>query len=397
MSLKANAHINVLLIEDNPDDALLIQEALGDIGSASFNLDWVARLAEGMERLAEGDFDVVLLDLSLPDSQGLDTFTTAHEGSPAVPIILLTGLDDERVAVQAVQLGAQDYLVKNHVDGPSLVRSVRYAIERQHLLAEVVTHTQELSRINSDLESEISERKRAEEALARQAEELARSNAELEQFAYAASHDLQEPLRMVTSYVQILQDDYKGKLSEDADRFIGYAVEGATRMKALIDDLLAFSRVGTETESHTQLDCNQILEQVLGDLDAVIVETGAVITHEHLPTVNGSPTQLAQLLQNLISNGMKFQGEKPPRVHVGVESNTGEWVFSVRDNGIGIPPHQFDRIFLMFQRLHHRSEYPGTGIGLALCQKIVQRHGGRIWVESELGLGSTFYFTIKEI
>ena len=241
------------------------------------------------------------------------------------------------------------------------------------------------------------ENARLYETLEQRADELTRSNAELEQFAYAASHDLQEPLRMVTSYVQILHDDYKGKLSEDADRFIGYAIEGATRMKALIDDLLAFSRVGTETESHTQSDCNQILEQALGDLDAAIVDTGAVITHEHLPTVNGNPTQLAQLFQNLISNGMKFHGENPPRVHVGVKSNTGEWVFSVRDNGIGIPSHQFDRIFLMFQRLHHRSEYPGTGIGLALCQKIVQRHGGRIWVESELDLGSTFYFTIKEI
>jgi light-regulated signal transduction histidine kinase (bacteriophytochrome) len=167
-------------------------------------------------------------------------------------------------------------------------------------------------------------------------------------------------------------------------------------MKALIDDLLAFSRVGTETESHTQSDCNHILEQVLGDLDATIVDTGAVITNEHLPLVKGNPTQVAQLLQNLISNGMKFRGEKPPQVHISVESNAGEWVFSVRDNGIGISPHQFDRIFLMFQRLHHRSEYPGTGIGLALCHKIVQRHGGRIWVESELGLGSTFYFTIKK-
>ena len=395
MSLKPNAPANVLLIEDNPDDALLIQETLAE-GSAGFNLDWVVRLGEGMERLAGGDFDVVLLDLSLPDSQGLDTFTTAHKGSPAVPIILLTGLDDERVAIQAVQQGAQDYLVKSHVDGPLLARALRYAIERQHLLAEVVTHTEELSRINSELELEISERKRAEEALALQAEDLARSNAELEQFAYAASHDLQEPLRMVTSYVRILQDDYKGKLSEDADRFIGYAVEGATRMKALIDDLLAFSRVGTETESHTQSDCNHILEQVLGDLDATIVDTGAVITNEHLPLVKGNPTQVAQLLQNLISNGMKFRGEKPPQVHISVESNAGEWVFSVRDNGIGISPHQFDRIFLMFQRLHHRSEYPGTGIGLALCHKIVQRHGGRIWVESELGLGSTFYFTIKK-
>ena len=368
MSARANAHTNVLLIEDNPDDALLIQETLADIGSAGFNVDWVVRLAEGIERLAEQRFDVVLLDIGLPDSQGLDTFATAHEASPAVPIILLTGLDDERVAVQAVQQGAQDYLVKSHVDGPLLVRSLRYAIERQRLIAEVVTQTDELSRINS----------------------------ELEQFAYAASHDLQEPLRMVTSYMGILRDDYQGKLSEDADRFIGYAIDGATRMKALIDDLLDYSRVGTETESHTQADCDQIIELVLGDLDAAIIDTGTAITHDHLPTVNGNPIQLAQLFQNLIGNGVKFQGEKPPRVHIGVENNTREWVFSVRDNGIGIASHQFDRIFLMFQRLHHRSEYPGTGIGLALCQKIVQRHGGRIWVESEVGIGSTFYFTIKK-
>lgn len=364
----------ILLIEDNPDDAVLIQETLADTGNTSFEWVWVDRLSEGLDELASGRGDVVLLDLSLPDSHGLETFTKAQSQAPDVPIILLTGLDDEELAVQVVQKGAQDYLVKSHVEGQVLARSLRYAIERQNLLGEVVRQSRELARVN---------------------EELQRSNAELEQFAYVASHDLQEPLRMVSSYVQILAEDYSGRLGKDADRFIGYVVDGATRMKGLINDLLMFSRVGTQGRSFEPTDCNAIVEQVLADQATTIEGCGGKVTYTELPTVTGDVTQLTQLLQNLVSNALKYRRDVPPQVHVNAANRDGVWAFSVSDNGIGIAPHHRDRIFQMFQRLHHRNEYPGSGIGLAVCQKIVERHGGRIWVESEVGKGSTFHFTIS--
>ena len=240
------------------------------------------------------------------------------------------------------------------------------------------------------------ENARLHEALEQRAEELARSNAELEQFAYVASHDLQEPLRMVTSYVQILAEDYQGKLDESADRFIGYAVDGANRMKGLIDDLLAFSRVDTQGMPFEATDCNAVLEQVVNDMEAAIEDAGASISQDPLPTVYADSIQIAQVFQNLISNALKFAGNDSPAVHVSARQNGGEWVMSVRDNGIGIAPRHYERIFKMFQRLHHRSEYEGSGIGLALCHKITQRHGGRIWVESEVDQGSTFHFSIPQ-
>ena len=234
------------------------------------------------------------------------------------------------------------------------------------------------------------------EELEYRAEELARSNAELEQFAYVASHDLQEPLRMVSSYVQILAEEYKGELDENADRFIGYAVDGANRMKGLIDGLLAFSRVGTQGEPFESTDCNLIIEQVINGLEETIEDSGASLSQERLPTVNADAIQLSQVFQNLISNALKFSGEGSPNVHISAEQRPEDWVFSVQDNGIGIAERHYERIFKMFQRLHHRSEYEGSGIGLALCHKIVQRHGGQIWVKSKVGEGATFYFSIPK-
>ena len=249
----------------------------------------------------------------------------------------------------------------------------------------------------TQLEQKVEERTRelheSEEELRKTVADLERSNAELERFAYVASHDLQEPLRMISSYTQLLAKRYQGKLDADADDFIGYAVDGAKRMQQLINDLLAYSRVGTRGKLFTPTDCETVFDTAVANLDISIEENKAKVTHDPLPTVMADEGQLVQLFQNLIGNGIKFHGRKPPRVHVSAEQKKKEWVFSVKDNGIGIDPQYFDRVFIIFQRLH-RAEYPGTGIGLAIAKRIVHRHGGRIWIESQPGKGSTLYFTI---
>ena len=244
---------------------------------------------------------------------------------------------------------------------------------------------------------DISERKRVEKELAQQAKELARSNTELQQFAYVASHDLQEPLRMIASYTQLLARRYKSKLDVDADEFIAYVVDGATRMQVLINDLLSYSRVGTQGREFEPTDCETVLVRAIANLQIAIQESGSLITHDPLPTVMADASQLVQLFQNLIGNAIKFHGDKPPLVHVSAQLQTQEWVFSVRDNGIGIDSEYTERIFIIFQRLHNASEYPGSGIGLAICKKIVERHGGRIWMQSRMGEGSVFYFTIPYV
>ncbi len=240
------------------------------------------------------------------------------------------------------------------------------------------------------------ERKQAEAKLKQTLSKLERSNGELQHFAYVASHDLQEPLRMVASYVQLLQRRYKSKLDADADDFIAYAVDGSKRMQNLINDLLAYSRVGTRGKEFEMTNCQVVVDRALTNLQVSVEESGAEITREPLPTVMADGVQLGQLFQNLIGNAIKFHGDHPPRVHVCAQAKENEWEFSVQDNGIGIAPQFADRIFQIFQRLHTRTEYPGTGIGLAVSKKIVERHGGRIWLESELGKGSTFHFTIPK-
>jgi len=227
-------------------------------------------------------------------------------------------------------------------------------------------------------------------------QELARSNADLEQFAYVASHDLQEPLRIIASYLQLLERRYQGQMDAEADKFIARAVAGASRMKTLINDLLLYSRVGRQGEALVPTSCEAACKTALANLKAAVEESGAKVNCNHLPTVVADASQLTQLFQNLIGNAVKFHGEEAPRVEVSARRNGNEWVFAVRDNGIGMEAEYLDRIFGVFQRLHTRAEYPGTGIGLAICRKIVELQGGRIWAESEPQQGSTFYFTLPD-
>ena len=243
---------------------------------------------------------------------------------------------------------------------------------------------------------DITERKRAEEELRKLTEELKSSNADLQQFAYAASHDLQEPLRGIASFTRLLEKRYKGKLDKKADEFIDYIVDDAKRMQMLIKDLLEYSRIDTKGKLFGITNCSVVLEGAIHNLRSAIEESGTQVTYDLLPTIMADGSQLKSLFQNLISNAIKFRSDEKPKIHISSKQEGNEWVFSVQDNGIGIDPQYSRRIFVIFQRLHTRHEYQGTGIGLSICNKIVARHGGRMWVESELGRGSIFYFTIPD-
>jgi len=245
---------------------------------------------------------------------------------------------------------------------------------------------------------ELADTERARQELDSRSRELARSNSDLEQFAYVASHDLQEPLRKVASFCQLLQRRYQGQLDERGDQYIEFAVDGAKRMQVLINDLLAFSRVGRRSGEAVVVDTAELFNTAVGNLEPVIADTGAEVTQSGLPEVRGEASLLTAVFQNLISNALKFRGENPPVVRVSAERDGDEWVFTVADNGIGVEPEYADRIFVIFQRLHPKNAYPGTGIGLAMCRKIIEHHGGRIWLDTDSGgSGSRFRFTLPAL
>jgi PAS domain S-box-containing protein len=326
---------------------------------------------------------------------GLDASGSAANYARAITMIHPEDADrfaaDVKKAVEGPAPYYSEYRI-NRSDG-----QVRYLVSRGEVTRSEAGKATRLVGAVQD----ITDRKKAElviqksrEELAEKAAELARSNSELEQFAYVASHDLQEPLRMVASYVQLIERRYKGQLDADADEFIQYAVEGSNRMQSLIQDLLLYSRVGSRGKDFVATDVGEALQVAKQNLEIAIEESGAQVTNDRLPLARADPAQLGQLFQNLIANAIKFRGDKPPEVHVSGQAN-GKWCeIVVKDNGIGIDPQYFDRIFLIFQRLHSRADYPGTGIGLAVCKRIVERHGGKIWVESRPGEGAAFHFTV---
>ena len=369
-SAKTKPKLRALLVEDNQLDAELVLRALG---KNDFDVSAVIVMDEAafVKALLAHSPEIVLADYNLPGWKGMEALNVLRRQNLDIPLVVVSGALGDVTAVECIKQGATDYVLKDGL--ARLPEVVRRALREKH---------------------ERGLRHQAEKDLAKKADELARSNADLEQFAYVASHDLQEPLRMVAAYTQLLAERYRGKLDENADKFIGYASEGAVRMQVLIQDLLAFSRVGRKEGTLADVDCNAVLDELRQTLTAAIQESAADIRYENLPSVWVDRTQMVQIFQNLIGNAIKFRGKEPPAISVQAEHKGDDWLFSVKDNGIGIAPEYADNIFVVFQRLHARTEYPGNGIGLAICKKIVERYGGRIWVESQTAAGSTFKFTI---
>jgi len=369
-STEPKPKLRALLVEDNQADAELVLRALrkSDFEVSALIVQDEATFTRAL--IAHSP-EIVLADYNLPDWTGMEVLNVLRRHCLDIPMILVSGVLGDVTAVECIRQGATDYVLKDGL--ARLPAIVRRALQEKY---------------------ERGLRCQAENDLAKKVDELARSNADLEQFAYVASHDLQEPLRMVAAYTQLLSERYKGRLDENADKFIGYASEGALRMQVLIKDLLAFSRVGRTEHASTSVDCNAVMEEVRQTLAPAIQESGAVITYAEQPTVSGDRTQMAQVFQNLIANAIKFRSKESPVISVGADKEDQQWLFSVTDNGIGIAPEYAESIFVVFQRLHARAEYSGNGIGLAICKKIVERWGGRIWVESQAGMGSTFKFTM---
>jgi signal transduction histidine kinase len=368
--------IEILLFEDNPGDAGLLEEMLEEFNDL-YLLKNVETLKEGLDVLKSHHFDVILLDLGLPDSEGVDTLIDVDKKTPNTPIIVLTGLNNEEIGTIAVKSGAQDYLIKKEIDSKQLKRSIQYSIERKKIEIE-------LEKSQENLEEKVKERTKA----------LEQSNKELQQFAYIASHDLREPLRMITSFLQLLERRYKDQLDDDANEFIGFAVDGAKRLDDMIKDILEYSKVTNKKMTFSLIDVEQVLDETLTNLKMLIDENNVIITHDPLPNITGDEKLMVLLFQNLIGNSIKYKSQKQPNIHISSKKEGDHYLFSVVDNGIGMSEEYLERIFTIFQRLHTQEEYEGTGIGLAIAQKIVHQHGGSIWAESELGEGTTFHFTI---
>jgi two-component system, sensor histidine kinase and response regulator len=348
----------VLVVDDELTNRALLVAQLGAEGYA------VTTAPDGQAGLAAAIADppsLILLDVAMPGLDGFEVLAQlkAHPRTRAVPVALITSLADRENRLRGLAAGADDF-VSRPIDSAELSARVRSLVRSKAL-----------------------------------SDELARSNAELAEFAYVASHDLQEPLRMVASYPQLLRRRYKDRLDQDANQFIDFAVDGATRMQQVINDLLAYSHVGTHPGLLQRTDTAAVIDQVLIDLGTAIEETDARVTRDALPVVNGNGRQLELLFQHLIANAIKYRRVGvPPRIHLRAVREGPAWRFDVEDNGIGLDPQYANRIFQLFQRLHAREAYPGTGVGLAICKKIVERHEGRIWVQSTPATGSIFSFTL---
>lgn len=420
---------NILVVDDTPENLRLLSTMLTHRGYAP---RCVINGQMALRACNSNPPDLILLDIMMPEMNGYEVcqHLKSEPKTREIPVIFISAKDEVFDKVNAFAVGGVDYISKPfqfeevlaRIESHLTLRNLQKQLKEQNVLLQeeissrlAVEKTldeknqvlqQEISNRcavekalqeqNLLLQQEISNRQRAESALLKSNQELARSNAELEQFAYVASHDLQAPLATIASYAQLLEKRYKDQLDSQASKFIGNIVHGCTRMQTLIDDLLEYSRVGRSQKPFQIIDCNHVIQQVIANLQGAIRNNQAVVTYTELPAVMGDISQLVQLFQNLVSNAIKYRQDESPTVYINAYKQENNWLFSISDNGIGIASQYQERIFQIFQRLHTQKEYSGTGIGLAICQKIVERHGGSIWVDSEPGQGSTFHFTLVD-
>lgn len=368
MDSQGERPLGVLVVEDNAVHADLIRRHLEKVAKDTVAISRAERLSDALARMRQGGIDAVLLDLGLPDSPVPETLSRVIQECPDVPIVVLTSLDDLEFAAAAVQQGAQDYLVKSDLDGRLLLRSVRYAVER----------------------------KKGRDRLESYAAELERSNEHLKGFAHTVAHEVKSPLCAVRACLELLESQYGGQFDHQARRLVRDAQSAVEGLADLVNELLELARVGSAEQDFTEVDVEAVFYQAYTLLRSTIKRTRSTVTHDPLPVVRGNEVQIRHLLQNLIANAIKYRGADPPEIHVAAEESPDRWTFSVRDNGMGIPREVQASVFEVFVRLHGVDEIPGTGIGLALCKRIVQHHGGQIWVESVSGEGSTFSFTLPK-
>lgn len=374
--------VKILLVDDRKENLLSLGLALANV---NYKLVEANSGREALKILMkEHDFAIILMDVQMPILNGLETAELIRQSEKLkyIPIIFLTadGNTSENV-FKGYKAGAVDYMLKPY--NPDILKAkVEVFVDLYKKNHELMVQGEHLRNLNQQLEQRTSE--------------LLRNVKELEKFAYVASHDLQEPLRTITSYIQLLQRKYKDTLDEEGNEFMQYIVSGSKRMKALINDLLEYSRINRAESLPEPVDCNDVVNEVLQNLHETIRDNKAKIQFEKLPVIQANRLQMVQLFQNLISNSIKFKGAGEPLVKITAKKIEGYYLFSVEDNGIGIKKEYSTKIFEIFQRLHSMQQYPGTGIGLAICMKIVQRYGGEMWMESEFGKGSTFNFTIKD-
>ncbi len=376
--------IKVLLVEDDEDDYILIRDLLNDVPEQQFQLDWAATFTEAVTTIQHQHHDVYLVDYRLGERDGLELLKLIDREDSS-PVIILSGQGDRELDIAALRSGAADYLDKTYLRSSLLEHYIRSSIERNRAL-KALQESEHKYRELFERETQLRQ-------------ELSRSNAELEDFAYIASHDLQEPLRAISGYTKLLQAEYLTQLDSTAHEYMDFVIDGTKRMQGLIEDLLTYSRVNTYEQVFSKVDCNSVVLEAITNLQTSIEESGANIIYQNLPCLTADRSQLVQLFQNLLSNAIKFRHpDIAPKITIQAKflSDTRQWLFSLEDNGIGIKPQYYDRIFKIFKRLHTQREFSGTGVGLALCRKIVERHDGKIWVESQLGNSSVFFFTLSD-